>query len=169
MFHRFVLKPNKIVGENGSRVARLHRRKRGANSINTSARFILYFLVAVSSEPAAHLTSVCICSNSLAADYRSLPYWIRPAHPRPHIPRSPFSSLFSHFLSVPSLSLFPRPSVARLDSIRSDAVSRNRTRRVSKETTQWPRGHSNRDCDPNKCKWSLSDSTTCQGEGDEWT
>lgn len=80
-------------------MARLQETK-GANSINTSARFILYFLVAVSSEPAAHLASVCICSNSLAADYRSLPAWIRRSVSTPHR-RSPFSSLFSHFLSVP--------------------------------------------------------------------
>jgi len=71
--------------------------------------------------------SVCICSNSLAADYRA-------ASPRrSHVVVLPHFHPYSPISSAPYLRrpLLPSPSTTRLDGY--SAVSRNRTRNVSKE------------------------------------
>lgn len=90
----------------------------GTNSINTDTPFILYFLVAVSSgSSAAHLTSVCICSNSLAADYRAAsPRRVHPVRSYVLSSPTPLSSLFSHFLCLVSTPEPPRAHLL-LDSV----------------------------------------------------
>lgn len=91
---------------------------------------------------AVHLTSVCICSNSLATDYRvASPRRVHLApipcrRPLPHFhPYSPISS---------ALYLHPTPSLESIyHSTRGHgAVSRNRTRNVSKEAMYWQRNDS---------------------------
>lgn len=117
----------------------------GTNSINTDTSIYTIFLgCGIKRERkkergkereylAVHLMSVCICSNSLAADYRAAsPRRVHLApipcrRPLPHFhPYSPISS---------ALYLHPTPSLESIyHSTRGHgAVSRNRTRNVSKE------------------------------------
>lgn len=88
---------------------------RGTQLIPVHQVYTIFLGFAVSSEPVARLMSVCICSNSLAADYRSLPAPIYRSSLYP-------SSMFPHFhspilpfpLLVPPLSPPPRHDSTRL-------------------------------------------------------